>query len=102
MDGRDPRESSLVIKRAHVAPALELRTQLLREAVAFFVPLSLTICRHLGFHVCAPRPLPLARSGVAPVSAAIIVRCTALASIADGKSSPASTCTPNCSISPPN
>jgi hypothetical protein len=31
-------------------PALKLGTQLLRETVASFVPLSLKICRHFGFH----------------------------------------------------
>ena len=50
MDGRDPRESALIINRAHVAPALELRTQLLRETIASFLPLSLKIRRHFGFH----------------------------------------------------
>ena len=50
MDRRDPRASALIINRAHVAPALELGTQLLREAIASFVPLSLKIRRHFSFH----------------------------------------------------
>src|SRR5437667_10446157 len=55
--GAEARQRAQVIERLHVAPALDARAQVIRQAVAPLLPLQLEVHRHLGSRDdLVPRP----------------------------------------------